>query len=67
MKNVDEKHTDEEADKMIKETDVDDVQQRPPGVSQGDSAGAASEWIVKEIVEVMQIRTQERVQNRTAK
>ena len=35
-----EKPTDEEADKMIKETDVDDVQQRPPGMSQGDSAGA---------------------------
>ena len=31
MKNVGEKPTDEEADKMIKETDVDDAQQRPPG------------------------------------
>ena len=35
MKNVGEKPTDEEADKMIKETDVDDAQQRPPGMSQG--------------------------------
>ena len=40
MKNVGEKPTDEEANKMIKETDVDDAQQRPPGMSQGDSAGA---------------------------
>ena len=40
MNNVVEKPTDEEADKMIKETDVDDAQQRPPGMSQGDSAGA---------------------------
>ena len=40
MKNVGEKPTDEEADKMIKETDVDDAQQRPPGMSQGHSAGA---------------------------
>ena len=40
MKNVGEKPTDEEADKMIKETDVDDAQQRPRGMSQGDSAGA---------------------------
>ena len=40
MKNVDEKPTDEEADKMIKETDVDDAQQRPPGMSQGDFTGA---------------------------
>ena len=40
MKNVGEKPTDEEADEMIKETDVDDAQQRPPGMSQGDSAGA---------------------------
>ena len=35
-----EKLTDEDADRMIKETDVDDAQQRPPGMSQGDSAGA---------------------------
>ena len=67
MKNVGEKPTDEEADKMIKETDVDDAQQRPPGMSQGDSAGAGFRIIVEEIVEVMQIRTQERVQNRTVK
>ena len=40
MKNVGEKPTDEEADKMIKETDVDDAQQRPPGMSEGDSVGA---------------------------
>ena len=40
MKNVVEKPTDEEADKMIKETDVNNAQQRPPGMSQGDSAGA---------------------------
>ena len=40
MKNVGEKPTDEEADEMIMETDVDDAQQRPPGMSQGDSAGA---------------------------
>ena len=31
MKNEGETSTDEEADKMIKETDVDDAQQRPPG------------------------------------
>ena len=29
MKNVGEKPTDEEADNMIKETDVDDAQQKP--------------------------------------
>ena len=40
MKNVGEKPTDEEANQMINETDVDDAQQRPPGMSQGDSAGA---------------------------
>ena len=40
MKNVGEKPTGEEADKMIKETDVDDAQQRPPGRSEGDPAGA---------------------------
>ena len=40
MKNVGEKPTDEESDKMINETDVDDAQQRPPGMSEGDSAGA---------------------------
>ena len=67
MKNVGEKPTDEEADKMIKQTDVDDAQRRPPGMSQGDSAGAGFRTIVEEIVEVMQIRTQERVQNRTVK
>ena len=40
MKNVGEKPTDEEAEKMIKEIDVDDAQQRPPGMSQSDSGGA---------------------------
>ena len=39
MKNVGEKPTVEDADKMIKETDVDDAQQRPQGMSQGDSIG----------------------------
>ena len=46
MKNVGEKPTDEEAEKMIKEIDVDDAQQSRSsigltgGMSQGDSAGA---------------------------
>ena len=40
MKNVGEKPTDEGAEKMIKEIDVDDAQQRPPGMSQSDSRGA---------------------------
>ena len=56
MKNVGETPTDEEADKMIKETDVDDAQQRPPGMSQGDFAGAGFRMNCGEIVEVMQIR-----------
>ena len=44
MKNVGEKLTDEEAEKIIKETDVDDAQQSRSsitgGTSQSDSAGA---------------------------
>ena len=46
MTNVGEKPTDEEADKIIKETDVDDAQQirtsirLTGGLSQGDSARA---------------------------
>ena len=40
MKNVGEKPTDVEAEIMIKEIDVDDAQQRPPGMSQSDSRGA---------------------------
>ena len=39
MTNVGEKPTDEEAEKMIKEIDVDDAQQRPPDKSQSDSRG----------------------------
>ena len=36
MKNVGVKPTDEEADKMIKEADVDDAQQRPPGIDSAE-------------------------------
>ena len=61
MKNMGEKPTDEDAEKKIKETDVDDAQQRPPDMSQGDSAGAGNRENCEEIVEVLQIRTQERV------
>ena len=71
MKNVGEKLTDEEAEKMIKETD--EQQSRSSrcltgGMSQSDSAGAGfGTNRGNKIVEVAQIITQERVQNRTVK
>ena len=73
MKNVGEKLTDEEAEKIIKETDVDDAQQSRSsitgGTSQSDSAGAGfgTNREKKKIVEDAQIITQEREQNRTVK